>query len=151
MAKGGAHSSWETFAWERRSSWRIELGFDAWVEGEEAASYRYRQLGAASLHYLLERLQSRGGRMGLAHSFFPGEVSSHQNSEIAVADWSQQQDSHSCGGDSLSDISVEFWSRSGSFRGGAPHFPPSGSVDLIVLPFWSCYCTRFIIVLYLLF
>jgi hypothetical protein len=30
-AKGGAHSSWETFAWERKSFWSLSLRFCAWV------------------------------------------------------------------------------------------------------------------------
>ena len=45
----------------------------------------------------------------------------------------------------LSGISVGFWSRSGSFRGGAPYISPSGSLSLDTSSFWSCYCTRFLL------
>jgi hypothetical protein len=84
-AKGGAHSSWETFAWERRSSWRIELGFDALEDLEEAASVQIWRLGATFTIYLQERFHLGGGRMALAGCLSPGGISSHQNLLMSVA------------------------------------------------------------------
>jgi hypothetical protein len=85
--------------------------------------------------------------------------SSHQNWEISVADWSQQQDSHSCGGDSSSDFSVAFQSRSGSLEGGVPHFPSSFILSLIASPsgvaivpgslLYCIYCFRSLILRYI--
>jgi hypothetical protein len=129
-AKEGRIVLEETFAHGRRSFWRKSMRLVAWEALEEAASIQSWRLGAAFTIYLLERLHLWGGRMALAGCLLPGEVSSHQNSLISVAEWSQQQDSHSCGGDLHSSISVEFWSRSGSFRGGAPYISPSGSLSL---------------------
>ena len=149
-AKEGRTSSWETFAWERRSSWRIELGFDALESLEEVACVQIWRLGAAFIHYFLESFHLWGGRTIWIDCFLLRESSSHQNWEISVAEHSQQQDSHSCGGDSLSDFSVAFQSRSGSWERGAPHLGLRSTLEPDSFIIWSCYCTRFFVVLYLL-
>ena len=112
----------EAFAWVERSFWSLELGFDAWGSWGGGASFVYGQQGASTFYYFLESFHLGGGRTIFMDSFLLRLSSSHQNWEITVADWSQQQDSHSCGGDSASDISGGFWSRSGSFRGGRTTF-----------------------------
>ena len=150
-AKEGRTSSWETFAWERRSSWRIELGFDALESLEEVACVQIWRLGAAFIHYFLESFHLGGGRTICLDSFLLRESSSHQNWEILVADWSQQQDSHSCGGDSSSDFSVAFQSRSGSFRRGAPLFSSSGSVELDSYTILELLLYQVLLVLHLLY
>ena len=126
----------------------LEFGCEILCMGEEeqVATIAWEQEEAACIPYLLERFHLGGGRTTFMDCFLPGEVSSHQNSEISVAEWSQQQDSHSCGGDSLSDFSAEFWSRSGSWEGGAPHLPsfwqyePDSFTILELLLYQVHYC-----------
>jgi hypothetical protein len=45
----------------------------------------------------------------------------------------------------LSGISVDFWSRSGSFRGGAPDLGLIWQFEPDSFFIWSCYCTRFLL------
>jgi hypothetical protein len=123
-AKEGAYLH-EAFACWVRSFGAMELGFDAWGLCGGGASFVYGQQGAFIFHYFLESFHLWGGRTIQLDNFLLRLSSSHQNWEITVADWSQQQDSHSCGGDSASELSVAFQSRSGSWGGRTTFWPSS--------------------------
>jgi len=158
-AKEGHTSSWETFAWERRSSWRIELGFDALESLEEVACVQIWRLGAAFIHYFLESFQLGGGRTTFSDCFLSSLSSSHQNWEISVALGSELQDSHSCGGDSSSEVSVAFQSRSGSLEGRTTLWASDLYLSLIasssgvaIVPgslLYCIYCFRSLILRYI--
>ena len=135
------------------------MGFDAWGLYGGGASFVYGQQGVSFFYYFLESFQLGGGRTTFSDCFLSSLSSSHQNWEISVALGSELQDSHSCGGDSSSEVSVAFQSRSGSLEGRTTLWASDLHLSLIasssgvaIVPgslLYCIYCFRSLILRYI--